>query len=182
MRLDMSLIYLINTYNICINKMALGKYMDFLTEQFKQNWDYIKHQEIIRLQLYRLYVVIISSLISLLAVLAKFSNEPSLMDYLSNNRMTVHLILIFAIVYGLLFIWLMLAQKSSYQKYRNLNSEISAVLCSEFDEDKYSELRNALDKVKPNNDSIKLSSTFFSWLSLPLSITLFIAGVLIWLW
>jgi hypothetical protein len=47
---------------------------DFLLEEYKSNWDYLKHIEEIRLKLYQLYIAITAAMLSVITALYKFSN------------------------------------------------------------------------------------------------------------
>lgn len=137
---------------------------NFLLEEYKSNWDYLKHIEEIRLKLYQLYIAITAAMLSVLAALYKFTNgNTGLID-----QSTLY-ISAFLSVYGFLFIWLMFNQKQSYEKYRGKNTEIREYFYSGLGNQLPESFKEAVESIKPKG--ARLGSTFISWVSLPLSIS-----------
>jgi len=140
-------------------------YKQFLLEEYKSNWEYIKHTEEIRLKLYQLYIAITAAMLSVAAALYKFSNGDTKLIDNSSMYMSAFLAL-----YGFLFILLMFNQKKSYEKYRKKNIEIRNIIYSKVQEELTDSFLNAIEQIKPRGT--RFGSAFIAWLSLPLSISL----------
>jgi len=141
------------------------KLEEFLVEEYKSNWEYLRHTEEVRLKLYQLYIAITAAMLSVIAALYKFSNGDSKLIDHSTIYMSA-----FLAIYGFLFIWLMFNQKSSYEKYRDKNIEIRNLIYSNVEEEIPESFLNAIEQIKPQGK--RLGSTFISWVSLPLSISI----------
>lgn len=137
----------------------------FLLEEYKSNWDYLKHIEEIRLKLYQLHIAITAAMLSVIAALYKFSNGNT--GFIDQSTLYISG---FLSVYGFLFIWLMFNQKRSYEKYRDMNAELRDLFYSDLDDKLPESFKNALESIKPKG--ARLGSTFISWVSLPLSISI----------
>jgi hypothetical protein len=139
---------------------------EFLFEEYKANWEYIKHTEEVRVKLYQLYIAITAAMLSVLAALYKFSNGDA--DLIHQGTMYISF---FLSIYGFLFVWLMFNQKKGYEKYRLINNEIRDFLYSNCSTKLPKKLLEAYKSVDPKKGKF-MKSTFVAWLSLPFSISL----------
>jgi len=153
---------------------------DLILEEFKSNWAYLKHIEEIRLKLYQLYVTIAAALLSVLAAIYKIGDTSSSEGATAQFNVSLMFISGFLATYGFLFIWLILNQKTSYEKYREKNIEIRNLFYSRERESLSSSFLDAVEKIKPPASGLRISSTFIAWVSLPLFISLVSTVTFVW--
>ena len=137
---------------------------NFIVEEFKSNWDYLKHIEDVRAKLFQLYVIIIAAILSVISALYKASNG-------SINDIKIILLALsgFVAIYGVLYINLIKKQKDSYEKYRAINSEIRKIIYADTGIKLSQEFFNKLKEIEPYHRN---NVVFSSWIYLPLSFTI----------
>jgi len=137
----------------------------FLIEEYKANWEYIRHIELIRLKLFQLYLIITTSLFTIIIALYKFyPHDKNNINFFQEYKWILFSLFLFHSIYGWLYIWFTWKQKQSQERYRDYNSNIKHLIYTNITP----KLLQNINSTKSH--SFKFNSAYFAWISLPISI------------
>lgn len=155
----------------------------FLTEEFKENWNYIRHIEEIRLKHTHIFLIITGAVISIFSFMIKFQDKGLIEESFSVLSKIIISQYGWAIVTGSGFIFLygfflcifLAMQKRGYQHHRIVNAEIRKWFTNKCKLGQFS-FETELSRKRTILSVIK--STFFYWYLLIVLINVFAFMVL----
>jgi ATP-dependent Zn protease len=153
-----------------------SKYEDFLIEEFKQNWEYIRQSEDIRIKHTQLFFIISAAIMSFFAYLLKgelSKEDMTFIIFIKNYKVIILSSLLFLSVYSLMITLFIFFQKNGYEQYRKSNKNIRTYFIDKgslpFKKDSYfiEKVDNHQEKEKNFWNEVKLpslKSPFTYWL------------------
>jgi hypothetical protein len=168
-----------------------SKHEDFLIEEFKQNWEYIRQSEDIRIKHTQLFFIICAATMSFFAYLLKgelSKEDMTLIYFIKNYKILILFSLLFLSIYSLMITLFIFFQKNGYEQYRKSNKNIRTYFIDKesmpFKKDSYFIESLSEDNNKDKNfwNEVKLpslKSPFTYWLlSVALMFLLFFGSFL----
>ncbi len=97
----------------------------FLVEEFKENWAYIRHIELLRHRMYQLYLTItaavVTATVAILNLAKPADNARVVLSIPIEAENAIVYVSCFISAYGYLLCAFVLRQKHSYERYRHFN-------------------------------------------------------------